>query len=127
VDFGIAKLADATSVLTGTGVAMGTPSYMSPEQWRGESITPATDQYALGVMTYTMITGHLPFEAPTPYALMHKHLNEEPTPPHALRRDVPEAIQAVLNRAMAKQARALPDGAGLRRRSKRPFRASRAS
>ena len=89
VDFGIAKITTSTTGLTGTGVAMGTPSYMAPEQWRGESVTPATDQYALGVMTYSMVTGQLPFEAPTPYALMHKHLNEEPTP-QQWRSDIPE-------------------------------------
>ncbi len=105
VDFGIAKLTTATTGLTGTGVAMGTPSYMSPEQWKGESITPATDQYALGIMTYSMITGRLPFEAPTPYALMHKHLNEEPTPPQVWRADLPEGVKDVLAQAMAKDPR----------------------
>jgi serine/threonine-protein kinase len=105
VDFGIAKITSSTTGLTGTGVTMGTPSYMAPEQWRGESVTPATDQYALGVMTYSMVTGKLPFEAPTPYALMHKHLNEEATPPQVWRTDIPEAIKAVLDQAMAKNPR----------------------
>ncbi len=102
VDFGIAKLMGATTSLTGTGVAMGTPSYMAPEQWRGESITPATDQYALGVMTYVMVTGRMPFEAQTPFALMHKHLNDPPTPPKLWRTDLPEAVKVVLEKAMAK-------------------------
>jgi serine/threonine-protein kinase len=105
VDFGIAKLTNSTTQLTSTGMAMGTPSYMAPEQWRGDSVTPATDQYALGVMIYTIITGRLPFEAPTPYALMHKHLNEEPTPPQTWRANLPEAVRAVLNKAMAKNGR----------------------
>jgi serine/threonine protein kinase/uncharacterized protein YgiM (DUF1202 family) len=105
VDFGIAKITNSTTGLTGTGVAMGTPSYMAPEQWRGESVTPATDQYALGVMTYSMVTGRLPFEAPTPYALMHKHLNEEATPPQVWRTDLPENVKAVLEQAMAKNPR----------------------
>ena len=105
VDFGIAKLTNVTSALTGTGVAMGTPSHMAPEQWRGESITPAVDQYALGVMTYSMLTGRLPFEAPTPFALMHKHLNEQPTPLEAWRADLPPEVQPVLARAMAKEPR----------------------
>lgn len=105
VDFGIAKLLGATTSLTGTGVAMGTPSYMAPEQWRSESLTPATDQYALGVMTYMMITGRMPFEAPTPYAMMHKHLNEEPTPPHLWRANLPDAVKDVLRQAMAKSPR----------------------
>jgi serine/threonine protein kinase len=105
VDFGIAKITTSTTGLTGTGVTMGTPSYMAPEQWRGESVTPATDQYALGVMTYSMVTGRLPFEAPTPYALMHKHLHEEPTPPQVWRAEVPETIKTVLDQAMAKNPR----------------------
>ncbi len=103
VDFGIAKLLNVTSGLTGTGVAMGTPSYMAPEQWRGDEIGPAADQYALGVLTYAMITGgRMPFEAETPYALMHKHLNEEPTPPQVFRSDLPVSVQAILKRVMAK-------------------------
>jgi len=103
VDFGIAKLIESTTSMTSTGTAMGTPSYMSPEQWRAEPLTPAADQYALGIMTYALLTGHTPFEAPTPYALMHKHLNEAPTPPQVFRPDLPEAVSHVLWRAMAKQ------------------------
>ncbi|MEO8612597.1 MAG: protein kinase [Chloroflexota bacterium] len=103
VDFGIAKLTHSANSLTGTGVAMGTPLYMSPEQWRGESVTPAADQYALGVTTYAMVTGHLPFDAPTPYALMHKHLTEQPPPPQNYRADVPDALKKVLEQAMAKK------------------------
>jgi serine/threonine-protein kinase len=105
VDFGIAKLTNAANVLTGTNVAMGTPSYMAPEQWRGESVTPAADQYALGVLTYAMITGHLPFEAPTPYALMHKHLNETPPAPDTWREDLPKTLGPVMEQVMAKSAR----------------------
>ncbi len=103
VDFGIAKLLNATSALTGSGIAMGTPPYMSPEQWRGENIGPSADQYAVGVLTYVMVTGgRLPFEADTPFAMMHKHLNETPTPPQTWRADLSVAVQATLNRAMAK-------------------------
>lgn len=102
VDFGIAKLIDTTESLTGTGVSMGTPAYMAPEQWKGEPVGPATDQYALGVMTYALCTGHPPFEAPTPYALMHKHLNEKPIPPHYQRTDLPPTATLVLERALAK-------------------------
>jgi serine/threonine-protein kinase len=104
VDFGIAKLTGATTSLTRTGAVMGTPSYMAPEQWRGEGITPETDQYALGVLAYGLLTGHMPFEASTPFALMHQHLNESPPPPETWRADVPAGIQAVLNRAMAKES-----------------------
>ncbi len=103
VDFGIAKLTEATQALTASGASMGTPAYMSPEQWRAEELSPSTDQYALGVMIYALLTGRAPFSASTPYALMHKHLNEQPTPPQVIRPELPEAITFVLNRAMAKQ------------------------
>jgi serine/threonine-protein kinase len=106
VDFGIAKLVEATSQLTGSGVSVGTPTFMSPEQWRAEPVTPATDIYAVGAMAYLMVTGQTPFEAPTPYALMHKHLNEMPTPPHQVRAEVPPSLAPVLARAMAKDPKA---------------------
>ena len=104
VDFGIAKLTQASQALTVSGALMGTPLFMAPEQWRSEEPTPAMDQYALGVMTYLLVTGQLPFEADTPYSLMHKHLNEMPTPPQVLRKDLPDDVGTVLSRAMAKQA-----------------------
>ncbi|MDX2076712.1 MAG: serine/threonine protein kinase [bacterium] len=102
VDFGIAKLLSANSGLTGTGVAMGTPNFMPPEQWRSDPVTPATDQYALGVIVYNILTGKLPFEGDTPFALMHKHLHEYPTPPHQQRAELPEKISPILMRALAK-------------------------
>jgi serine/threonine-protein kinase len=102
VDFGIAKLSDATGGLTGTNMTVGTPQYMPPEQWRGEEVGPASDQYALAVMVYHLVTGQLPFEAPTPYALMHKHVYETPPTPNMIRADLPPGITEVLNRALAK-------------------------
>ncbi|MHB8751828.1 MAG: protein kinase domain-containing protein [Aggregatilineales bacterium] len=102
-DFGIAKLS-ATTGVTGTGMAMGTPEFMAPEQWQdAKSVVPASDQYALAVMAYLLVTGRTPFQGDTPYNLMYKHLNELPTPPSAWRTDVPEALGAVLNRGMAKR------------------------
>ncbi len=105
VDFGIAKMLDSASNLTGTGMMVGTPSYMAPELWRGEQASPASDQYALAAMIYGMMAGRLPFEAPTPYSLMHKHMNEMPTPVQALRSDVPASLTPVLERALAKEPR----------------------
>jgi serine/threonine protein kinase len=101
VDFGIAKLVDNLG-LTGSGLAVGTPTHMSPEQWRGEAITPATDQYALGVVIFELIAGKLPFESSTAYALMHKHLHEPPTPLHTVRPDLSLEVERVLQQAMAK-------------------------
>lgn len=103
VDFGIAKLLDATTALTSPSVTIGTPLYMAPEQWRGEKITAAADQYALGVLIYTLLTnGRPPFEAETPYALMHKHLNEPPTPIELHRSDLPTLVRSAVERAIAK-------------------------
>ncbi len=102
VDFGIAKLLEHTSALTATGAVLGTPLYMAPEQWRAERPVPATDQYALGVTIYQLLTGQVPFQAPTPYGLMHKHLHETPTPPHVLRPHLPAALAASLERALSK-------------------------
>ncbi len=104
VDFGIAKVVYASTVLTGTGNTMGTPPYMSPEQWRAETLTPASDQYALGILVYALLTGKPPFDAPTPYGFMLKHLNDRPTPPTELRADLPPALVSAVERALAKNA-----------------------
>ncbi len=104
VDFGIAKLLEASANMTSTGMVMGTPAYMAPEQWRGDKISAATDQYAVGVMMYILLTGRQPFEAPTPYALMLKHMNEVPVPPNAIREDIPASVAAVIERAISKSA-----------------------
>lgn len=102
-DFGIAKLMGATTALTGTGVAMGSPSYMPPEQWAGRDLTPAADQYALAVTIYQTIAGRLPFEADSAAQLMYKHFHEEPTPLTTIRGDIPAAVMIVLSRALAKE------------------------
>jgi len=75
-----------------------------PEQWREDDLTGAADQYALGVMTYALIAGRMPFDAATPAGIMHKHLYEMPTPPHTQHPAVPEAVTQVLERALAKSA-----------------------
>ncbi len=104
VDFGIAKLLTSSTGLTGTGMAMGTPNFMPPEQWRGDPVVPASDQYALGVIVYNILTGKLPFEGDTPFALMHKHLHESPTPIHQHRPDLPANVMSILMRALSKTA-----------------------
>lgn len=104
VDFGIAKLTNMTSQLTGTGTALGTPSYMAPEQWRGETAVPASDQYAVGVMAYALFTGRLPYTAPNPFALMQKHMYEELEPPQDIRPELGGSFTEVFERAMAKEA-----------------------
>jgi len=101
-DFGIAKLLDSATRLTQSGLMMGTPAYMAPEQWQGMTIDGRADIYALGIMLYEMLTGRLPFNADTPYGLMHQHVSEPPPPALSLRADLPPAIDTVLQRALAK-------------------------
>lgn len=103
VDFGIARLINATTALTSSNMQLGTPTYMSPEQWQGFEATEKSDQYALGIMAYVLVTGVLPFEAPTPFALMGKHLFEAPTPTHERNLRLPAAIDPIIARAIAKQ------------------------
>ncbi|GJG85267.1 hypothetical protein tb265_04480 [Gemmatimonadetes bacterium T265] len=99
-DFGIAKVAEGEQ-LTRTGIAIGTPHYMSPEQWRIEPLTPASDQYALGAVAYYLLTGEVPFDG-TQYAIQEHHLRSEP-PALATRRDgVPPALDVVIRRMLAK-------------------------
>ncbi len=103
-DFGIAKMLAGTSKLTATGNILGTPAYMAPEQWRGEAVDARTDTYALGVVLYEMVLGQLPFSGDTPYTLMYKHFNDAPPPPRELNPTIHPAIEAVILKALAKEA-----------------------
>jgi serine/threonine protein kinase/Tol biopolymer transport system component len=101
-DFGIAKLLGESSSLTQSGMAMGTPAYMAPEQWRGESVDARTDIYALGVILFEMLSGQLPFQGETPFSLMHKHVYETFPPIRSLQANLPESVERVLEKALAK-------------------------
>ena len=101
-DFGIVRAADGTRYTT-TGANMGTPEYMSPEQGQGKEATPRSDIYSLGVVVYEMMAGKTPFEAPTPLAVMVKHLQEPPPAIRLLNPDLPQAIEGVMARALAKE------------------------
>ena len=100
-DFGIAR-AESLSTMTATGVMMGTPYYMSPEQARGERVDAWSDVYALGCVLYQMLTGEVPFQATTPLAVLRQHIEEQPEPVRRLRSDVPRALVAIVERAMKK-------------------------
>jgi tRNA A-37 threonylcarbamoyl transferase component Bud32 len=99
-DFGIARI--ESSSLTQAGTMLGTPSYMSPEQFMGQTVDSRTDIYSTGVMLYQLLTGEKPFEGGLT-AIMHKVLNTEPPPPSALSVTVPHAFDAVVQRAMSKR------------------------
>src|SRR5262245_59331670 len=106
-DFGIAKdlgAADDTiaPVTTQTGTVVGSPAYISPEQIKAEPITPQTDIYSLGIMLYEILTGALPFEGPTPVVVMFKHVHEQLPRLQVHRSDLPETLNAVIQRATAK-------------------------
>ena len=98
-DFGVAKFVNALT--TPSHSVRGTPNYMAPEQWRGEAV-PATDQYALAVMTYEMLTGVTPFEGENPQRVFYRHAYEEPQPASALNPHIPSKVDTVLLRALQK-------------------------
>ncbi len=101
-DFGIAKIVTETKGLTQTGTAMGTPAYMSPEQWQGKQIDSRSDLYALGILLFEMLSGQQPFRADTPYAMMHMHVHETPPLLRTFKADLPASVELVLQKALAK-------------------------
>jgi serine/threonine-protein kinase len=103
LDFGIARLRDAGDTrLTRVATIMGTPEYMAPEQIEGHDVTERTDIYSLGVMLYQMLTGAVPFRAPTPGAVLAKHLHEQPRPPRGRHGDVPAVVEGIVIRSLEK-------------------------
>jgi len=103
-DFGIARAAEGDAKLTVTGVAIGTPAYMSPEQALGEKEADGrSDIYSLGVVGYLMLTGELPFKASNTPSMMMKHLTERLRPVREVRPDAPPDIAAIVERALAKK------------------------
>ncbi|MFL6208344.1 MAG: SUMF1/EgtB/PvdO family nonheme iron enzyme [Pyrinomonadaceae bacterium] len=112
VDFGIAKLRDAAGAptLTQTGVVMGTPHYMSPEQCRGEMLDARADVYSLGAILYEMLAGAPPFTAASLMGVLTKHITEAP-PPLPADASVPPALDSLIMRALAKDPAARPANA----------------
>jgi uncharacterized protein YraI len=100
-DFGIAKAAEGTQV-TQTGVVVGTPEYMSPEQATGKPVGPASDIYSLGIVLYQMLTGRVPFEADSTPALLYKHVYDPPAPLRTYAPELPAQVEAALAKALAK-------------------------
>jgi serine/threonine-protein kinase len=110
LDFGIAKVAGETSTTVGRLIP-GTPGYMAPEQLLGRAVDPKTDVYALGVLTFYMLTGKLPFRHENPEMLSYLHLHARRPKPSSLRRDVPAVIDELVVCAMSRDPARRPASA----------------
>jgi eukaryotic-like serine/threonine-protein kinase len=107
MDFGLAKERHAgadVQKLTQTGIVLGTPEFMSPEQIRGKPLDGRSDQYALGVLAFEMFTGQLPFAGKTSQEMMLARLRGQPTPLKTLRSDLPGRLDAAIMKALSMQA-----------------------
>jgi serine/threonine protein kinase len=100
MDFGIARFTDSTA--TRTGIVLGTPSFMAPEQLEGRNVTGRSDLFALGVTLFQLLTGQLPFRADSMTGLMDKIANAPHPPLRTIRPDLPASVGAVLDRALQK-------------------------
>lgn len=115
LDFGIAKLRDlaiTASSLTQTGSVVGTPHYMSPEQCLGEELDHRSDIYSLGVVLYEALTGILPFNSPTPAALVVQQVTQPPPRPRSINLSISPSVEAVVLQALEKSRDARPATAG---------------
>ncbi len=101
-DFGIARAMGVDEQVTQTGLVMGTATYFSPEQAQGLGVDGRSDVYALGVVLYEMLAGRPPFVGESPVAIAYQHVREEPPPLRSFNPDVPAALEAVVEKAMAK-------------------------
>ncbi|MFD5324592.1 protein kinase [Streptomyces sp. NPDC127092] len=112
LDLGVASVLDSdTTRLTHTGSPIGSPAYMAPEQAMGGVVGPYTDLYALGVLLHELLSGNVPFAGSTALGVLHRHLHEAPVPVRRLRPEVPEALEALVLRLLAKDPQARPSGA----------------
>ena len=101
MDFGIARSLSAKSI-TGAGVMIGTPEYMSPEQVEGKEVDQRSDIYSVGVILFEMVTGRVPFEGDTPFTIGVKHKSERPRNPRELNTQIPEGLSRVILKCLEK-------------------------
>jgi serine/threonine protein kinase len=102
-DFGLARMVEASVNLTSSGTIMGTPAYMSPEQGSGEKIDSRSDIYSLGVILYEMATGRVPYKAETPIAVVFKHIQDPLPLASAINQNIPEAVELIILKSLAKK------------------------
>ncbi len=101
MDFGIAREGDGGG-MTQTGMVMGTPQYISPEQAQGLAVDGRSDIYSLGVVLYEMLTGRVPFDDPNPLTVTYRQVREDPIPPSVIDPEIPATLEAIVMKAMAK-------------------------
>ena len=111
MDFGVARLAQRASQLTSTGMVVGTPAYMSPEQLLDDPVDARADIYAVGVVLYECLTGHRPVEATSAAGLIGKLLSTTPRPPRDVNTAVPVAVSDIVMRSLAKEPQDRPASA----------------
>ncbi|MFH8837519.1 protein kinase [Streptomyces sp. NPDC017868] len=103
MDFGIARaMQSGVTSMTQTGMVVGTPQYLSPEQALGRAVDARSDLYSVGIMLFQLLTGRLPFDADSPLAIAYAHVQEEPVAPSSVNRSVTPAMDALVARALRK-------------------------
>lgn len=103
MDFGIARaMQSGVTSMTQTGMVVGTPQYLSPEQALGRGVDARSDLYSVGIMLFQLVTGRLPFEADSPLAIAYAHVQEAPVAPSSINRSLPPAVDALVARALKK-------------------------
>ncbi|WP_031068492.1 serine/threonine-protein kinase [Streptomyces sp. NRRL S-118] len=112
LDLGVASVIDTdTTRLTHTGSPIGSPAYMAPEQAMGGAVGPYTDLYALGILLHELLSGNVPFAGSTALGILHRHLYEPPLPVRQVRPEIPDALETLVLRLLAKDPQHRPSGA----------------
>ncbi|GAB2571458.1 hypothetical protein GCM10027168_00190 [Streptomyces capparidis] len=121
MDFGIARaLQSGVTSMTQTGMVVGTPQYLSPEQALGRGVDARSDLYSVGCMLFELLTGRLPFDGDSPLAIAYQHVQEEPPAPSSINQAVPPAVDALVARALRKNpAERFPTADAMREEAKR--------